>query len=188
MLWTYPYRMYDYRMTEMPTTNPEKEKSIDDNDRKFTLGTIDPRFLDGHGAHSYVLVTDWLETNEKDETKVACKKFQDGKVETLLITKTTVDGKRVAKKTEISEEDYRKYLEHAKVHVEKIRHEFSFIQDGVPFAIKYDEFIDSELRVLEVGSAAPADTESFKPENFPFTLKEVSDDKSFVGFRVVAHI
>jgi len=175
-------------MTETPKKNPEKKETVDDNDRKFTLPTIDAQFLADHSARSYLLVTDWIETNEADETKVAYKKFNDGSVEILLIAKVSDGDNRTAQKTPISEDEYKRYLGHTTVHVEKTRFEFEFVQDDTAFAMKYDEFTDSALRVLEVGAQTPADRTSFRPSAFPYPLKEVSDDPSFTGFRVATHI
>lgn len=175
-------------MTEIPQTHPEKKEIVADNDQKFTLGTIDPHFLAEHNARSYILVTDWLETNEVDETKVAYKKFDDGKMQILLIAKVTVDGNRTAEKREISEDEYREYLKHTGIHIEKKRFEFDFVQDGVSFAMKYDEFAHSSLRVLEVGAKNPDEVASFRSKDFPYELEDVSEDTSFSGFRVAAHI
>lgn len=175
-------------MTEIPTTNPEKNGPIDDNDRKFRLETIDPEFLLRHNTKSYTLITDWLETNEANETKVVCKKFDDGRIQMLLIAKNTVDGHRTAEKKEISADEYGEYLKLAKVHVEKIRYEFSINQDDAQFDAKYDEFSNSNLRVLEVGPDTSGKDELFKPEGFEYKLEEVSDNITYSGFRVATHI
>lgn len=175
-------------MTEIPNSNPEKNGLVDDNDRKFTLETIDPEFLVKHSTKSYLLTTDWLETHEANETKVVCKKFDDGRVQMLLIAKNTVNGHRTAEKKEISVDEYNEYLKLAKIHVEKVRYEFSIDQDGTRFDAKYDEFIDSSLRVLEVGPDTSGKDELFKPEDFQYTLEEVSDDATYTGFRVATHI
>lgn len=176
-------------MTEIPKVSPEKKEIIEDNDRKFILETVDPQFLAEQNARSYLLITDWLETNEADETKVAYKKFDDGNVQILLIAKTTVNGNRTAEKRGITEAEYARYLEHAKVHVEKKRFEFEYTQkDGTTFAVKYDEFVNSSLRVLEVGPASQPDGGIFKSEDFPYKLEDVSDDISYVGFRVAGRL
>lgn len=97
-------------------------------------------------------------------------------------------GNRTAQKKPISDDDYKRYLEHATLHIEKRRFEFDFALAGITFALKYDEFTDSQLRVLEVGAKTPKDKGSFTPESFPYPLKEVSSDASFTGFRVATHI
>lgn len=176
-------------MIEFSKNNPEKKEIVNDNDQKFTLETIDPQFLTSHNALSYLLVTDWLETNEADETKVAYKKFDDGSVKILHIAKVTIDGNRTAEKRELTEVEYEKYRNFTKIHVEKRRYEFDYVQeDGSSFAVKYDEFIDSSLRVLEVGAKVSSNEASFKSEDFPYELKDVSNDDSFIGFRVATHI
>ena len=103
---------------------------------------------------------------------IAYKKFDDGTVKILHIAKVTIDGNRTAKKREITEAEYERYRSNAKIHVEKRRYEFT----------------NSSLRVLEVAAKVLDDTTSFNPEDFPYMLKDVSDDNSFVGFRVSAHL
>ncbi|MBI3889374.1 hypothetical protein HY312_02255 [Candidatus Saccharibacteria bacterium] len=179
-------------MTEIPKNNPEKKEVVDDNDRKFTLETIDPQFLAENKTKSYTLITDWLETNDADETKIVRKIFHEGKdeekVQTLLIAKITVGGNRTAEKKEISDDEYNEYLKQTKIHIEKTRYEFDIDQDGARFNAKYDEFSDSNLRVLEVGPDTLGENKQFKPEDFKYSLHEVSDDISFTGFRVARHI
>lgn len=175
-------------MTEIPYYNPEKNGAVDDNDRKFTLETIDPEFLAKHNTKSYVLTTDWLETHETNETKIVCKKFDDGSIQMLLIAKTTVNGHRTADKKEISEAEYNELLKQTKVHVEKIRYELSIDQGDAHFDTKYDEFPGSSLRILEVGLDKSGKDITFKPENFAQKLVEVSNDITYTGFRVAAHV
>lgn len=174
-------------MTEFPNNNPEKNNVVQDNDRKFTLETIDSQFLVENKIKSYLLITDWLETNEADETKIVRKIFDDGKVQTLLIAKITVNGNRTAEKKEITDGEYKEFLKQAKIRVEKNRYELSIDQNGVRFNAKYDEFVDSKLRILEVEPDTLDENKQFKPEDFAYSLHEVSDDISFTGFRVAGH-
>ena len=86
-------------MPEISAQNtPEKRKIIADNARKFIVDEIDPTLLDGDDTVSFTLTTDWLETGEDDEKKIAHKAFADGTAQTLLIAKVTVGGKRTANK------------------------------------------------------------------------------------------
>jgi hypothetical protein len=171
---------------EIPTNSPEKKELLDDNARKFTLGTIDPEFLQKHNAKSFLLTTDWLEMGESSEKKLAHKKYENGDVEILLIQKFTQDGKRtVPPKEKLTENQYQEFLASSPaLHVEKIRHEFDYIQNGISFSVKYDEFIGSELRVLEVDAQDEAERDSFEPKAFPYDLMEVTGDIRYYGYRV----
>ncbi len=168
---------------ETPTSNPEKEK-LDDNARKFVTGTLDPAFLDKNGVSSFTLTVDWLETNEDIEIKVAHKKFDDGKVQILLIAKTTQNGNRVSEKEKISEERYQQIKASSVLHLEKKRYEFEYKQNDTPFSIKYDEFADGKLNMLEVDASSEDQRESFSPTDFLAELEEVTGDIRYYGYRV----
>lgn len=170
---------------EFPTNTPEKHETLSDNDRKFIVGTIDQEFLAEHSAISYDLITDWLETNKDNETKLARKKFIDKDDQLLYIAKITVDDERKTKKTKLSETEYTKLLKHDVQHVEKTRYEFKFSQNGIEFTAKYDEFNDSTLRILEIDANTTDERNQFDPTIFPYTLDEVSDDKNYSGFRII---
>lgn len=109
-----------------------KKEPLDDNARKFTVEAVDPSFLEGNDMTSFALTVDWLETGVDNEKKVAYKKFTDGTVQILLIEKATKDGKRTSVKEKISEEEYEQYLAPAKLHLEKVRHEFEYVQTAIP--------------------------------------------------------
>lgn len=170
--------------TEIPTKNPEKREGIDDNDRKFVSHPIDSEFLKAQNASSYLLTTDWLETNTETETKIARKDFENGEVQLLHIAKVTINGDRKSKKKPISEIEYVKLLDPSKPHVEKRRYEFTLIQNGISFTIKYDEFTDSELRILEVNAPSDDERKAFDPSEFPYELTEVTGNEQYVGYRV----
>lgn len=166
-------------------SQPEQDKVVlDDNARKFIVEPIDPRFLETNNATSYLLVTDWLETGEDNEKKLAHKEFENGDVQILLISKVTVDGNRTSEKEKITEEQYKELLTGAIRHVEKRRHEFKYLQASVEFDIKYDEFTDSSLRVLEVDAPTDAERESFTLNGQFVGAREVTRDLRYYGYRV----
>jgi len=164
---------------------PELEKIVlDDNARKFVVSIIDPEFLEVNNAINHLLVTDWLETGEDNEKKVARKKFENGDVQILLISKVTIDGNRTSEKEKITEEQYKGLLTNSIRHVEKMRHEFKYLQDSVEFDIKYDEFTDSSLRVLEVDASTDTERESFTLNEQFVGAREVTGDLQYYGYRV----
>ena len=169
---------------EIPTSNPEKKEKLDDNARKFVTGTLDPAFLDKNGASSFTLTVDWLETDENTEVKVAHKKFDDGKIQILLIAKATKSGNRISEKEKISEERYQQLKASSVLHLEKKRYEFEYEQNGIPFSVKYDEFTDGKLNMLEVDASSEDRRESFSPTDFPAELEEVTGDIRYYGYRV----
>ena len=177
---------------EIPTS-PEKDKAIDDNDRKFTLPALPLEFLATHSTDSYYMITDWLETNDNDETKIVRKIYDDGEEKLLYITKVGVDEDRESKKTPLTEQAYGAYLENldpSKPHVEKRRYEFEFAQNGIDFTAKYDEFAGSTLRVLEVDAKTKLDKDknAFDPTAFDYPLTEVTGIKQFYGYRIASII
>lgn len=166
-------------------SQPEQNKVIlDDNARKFIVESIDPSFLETNNATSYLLVTDWLETGENNEKKLARKEFENGEVQILLISKVTVDGNRTSKKEKITEDQYKELLIGSTRHVEKMRYEFKYIQHSTEFDIKYDEFTDSILRVLEVDTSSNADRELFTVDEQFNGAREVTGDLQYYGYRV----
>lgn len=175
---------------EIPRNNPEKKELLDDNARKFTLDTIDPEFLQKNNTKSFLLTTDWLEMDESSEKKLAHKKYKNGDVEILHIQKFTQDGKRtVPPKEKLTEDQYQEFLALSPaLRVEKIRHEFDYTQNGISFSVKYDEFVDSELRVLEVDAQNEAERDSFAPRAFPYDLTEVTGDVQYYGYRVATKL
>ena len=173
---------------EIPRNNPEKKELLDDNARKFVVDTIDSEFLHEHNAKSFLLTTDWLEMGENSEKKLAHKKYESGEIEILLIQKFTQNGKRtVPPKEKLTEEQYQEFLALSPaLHVEKKRHEFDYSQNGISFSVKYDEFVGSELRILEVDAQNEAERDCFEPGAFPYDVTEVTGDIRYYGYRVAA--
>jgi hypothetical protein len=169
---------------EIPTHDPEKKEKLEDNARKFITGALEPKFLGENGATSFTLTIDWLETDEANEKKVAYKRFDDGGIQILLIAKVTKDGNRTSEKEKITEEQYRELLGSSILHLEKKRYEFDYIQDGTPFSMKYDEFADEKLRILEVDASTNEGRNAFNPDDFPSELGEVTGDMRYYGYRI----
>lgn len=177
---------------EIPKNNPEKEKLIDDNARKFVTEPIDTQFLKDIQATPFTLSVSWLETNKDNEKKVAHKVFQDGRAELLLIRKEIQpDGDRKTLKEPITNRQYDKYVADSLLHLEKERFEFSYEQDGVIFDMKYDVFAGGKLFLLEVDSKnddkklAGVERRAFEPKHFlPAELKEVTEDIRYTGYRI----
>jgi len=168
-----------------PTPEHEKSKEVlDDNARKFITEPLDPEFLEAQGAIPFLLITDWLETGEDNETKVVYKKLNNGEVQIFLISKTTKDGKRTKEKEEITEEKYKELLGSPARHVEKMRHEFTYTQNGTTFAANYDEFAGGKLFMLDVDASTEEEKDSFSPSEFPIKLAEVTADMQYYGYRV----
>lgn len=170
---------------------PEHEKSkevLDDNARKFITEPLDPEFLEAQGATPYLLITDWLETGEDNETKIVYKKFDSGEAQILLISKTTKDGKRTKEKEEITEEKYKELLGSSARHVEKKRHEFTYVQNGTSFTVNYDAFAGGKLFMLDVDAQTEEEKDSFNPNDFQCRLVEVTGDTQYYGHRVASSI
>lgn len=164
---------------------PEKQKvTLEDNARKFTLAALDQSFLEQQAASAFLMTTDWLETNEDTEKKLTHKKFINGEVQILLIAKTTKNGSRTSEKEKITEQKYKQLLTGSVCNIEKMRYEFEYIQDGAHFDVKYDEFIGSSLRVLEVDAQSEEERELFMPTHFPAKLTEVTGTLEYYGYRV----
>ena len=169
---------------DIPKNSPEKKEKLEDNARKFTTEALDSEFLRAHNASSFTLTVDWLETGEDTEVKVAHKKFDNGDVQILLIAKTTKDGNRVSEKEKIDEGRYEELKASSVRHLEKKRYEFEHEQNGIPFSVKYDEFADGKLNMLEVDASSEEQRRSFSPDDFPAELEEVTGDIQYYGYRV----
>jgi hypothetical protein len=181
-------------IAEVPENKPNKEKgeAVADNARKFIVGPIDRSFLEERATSSTRLMVDWLEIDEGNgiETKLAYKEdLRSGNIKILLITKTTdKDGNRKTTREDVTEEEYERRKESltpTNPHLEKMRWEFTYVQNDIPFPVKYDEFADSELRMLEVDDSDTEEGIRFDSADFPIELREVSDDPNFTGSRVV---
>lgn len=179
-------------MTEqIPVYSPEKrEIPADDNARKFVTGAIDPEFLRGADATVFLLITDWLQIGNH-EIKLVCKKYENGNVEYLRIEKIrSGTDTKVPPKQKLTPEQYHELLETSelKLHAEKVRHEFTYSQNGIDFSLKYDVFVDSILKMLEVDAASDEQRLAFddKDKNLPFDeLQEVTGKEKYYGYQIV---
>lgn len=168
---------------EIHVNSPERKEVLDDNARKFILKELDSDFLREHDASSFVLIVDWLETGEDNEKKVAYKKFDNGNVQILLISKTTKDGNRTSEKEKITEERYNEFVASSILHLEKKRYEFEYPKGDVTFSMKYDEF-DGGLCILEVDAPSEAERNAFNTGDFSSELEEVTGDARYYGYKV----
>ncbi len=157
---------------------------LEDNARKFIVSPLDKTYLEKNSTASYVLAVDWIETSEDSEKKVAHRTFDDGHIQILLIAKVTHDGKRSSEKREITDAEYRELLKSSVLHLEKKRYEYTIAQNGISFAVKYDEFANSDLCMAEVDASTEEERDSFNPDNFPGILSEVTGDMRYYGYRV----
>lgn len=169
---------------EILKNNLENKEILDDNARKFLTDTIDPQFLEHQNATSFTLTTNWLKTGADHEEKLAHKDFGNGNIQILLIKKVTKGGNRTSEKQSIDKGEYERLLPLSTLHAKKRRYEFSFVQNDTPFSIKYDEFSDSDLRLLEVDAASDQERDIFSPNDFPYKLTEVTGDLRYYGYRV----
>jgi hypothetical protein len=174
------------------STKPENQSQpggqkdiVDDNARKFLVKPLDAAFLE-KSKTSFLLATDWLETGEDSERKVAHKTYTNGEIKIFLISKTTKDGRRISERQPISQEEYAKLLEESVSHLEKMRYEFDYEQNGTVFDVKYDVFSNSDLRVLEVDAATEEERNSFELSDFPSKLTEVTGEMQYYGYRVAS--
>lgn len=167
-----------------PANTSAKSEPLDDNARKFVVGAIDRAILEENESSSFTLTVDWLETGEDNEKKVAYKKFDNDDIQILLISKLTEGGKRTSVKEKITEETYKELLSSSVLHLEKKRHEFEYAQNNTSFSIKFDEFAESRLCILEVDAQSEIERDSFNPNNFPAKLTEVTGDIRYYGYRI----
>jgi hypothetical protein len=164
----------------------QKKQKLEDNARKFTLNSLEYSFLQAWDATSYSMTTDWLETNEDTEKKVVLKEYPSGVIKTILISKAMVDGDRTSEKEDISREQYAELAETAELHLQKTRYEFDYVQHGITFHIKYDEFAHSDLRVLEVDADTEDQRTSFDVTAFPAGLTETTGNLDYYGYRIAS--
>ena len=167
-----------------PGVNERDIGPVDDNARKFTLEPLSTGFLDDVRATSFNLTIDWLEMAEETEVKLSRKAYDDGNTQLYRIEKRTVDGNRTSTKVPISQDKYDRLLANSVLRIEKRRHEFKYVQGHVLFDMKYDEFKDSPLRILEVEEIEGEKGEHFQPAEFMLPLTEVSDDPQYTGYHI----
>lgn len=171
-------------MSHQSPVQNETKTVLEDNARKFIIDSLESVFLKENNAISYILTTDWFETGEDSEKKIAYKKFENGDTQILFISKTTQNSNRTSEKKNITQQEYEEFLKSTVLRIEKKRYEFKYSQDGFVFTIKYDEFIGSQLKVLEVDADTQEERERFNPINFPAKLIEVTGDLQYYGYRI----
>lgn len=159
-----------------------------DNARKFIVDAIDSSFLEKNNSKSFLLIVDWLVTEEDSEKKIVYKKFTTGEIQYWLVEKF-INGasSRVTNKTKLAESEYNEFLKSSTVHLEKMRYEFSFTQDSsnnISFELKYDEFAGSKLCMLEVDGANEEVRDSFNLKDFPYKITEVTGNMQYYGYRI----
>lgn len=169
---------------EEQSHHEKQQEALDDNARKFVIEPMSNLLLEENGAVGFLLSVDWLEIDKNEERKIVYKKFDNGDTQTLQISKTTRNGKRVSQKVKISKQEYDELLNSSVRHLEKRRYEFEHIQDGKVFDIKYDNFIGSDLHILEVDATTEEDRYTFNTDNFPSALSEVTGQLQYYGYRV----
>jgi hypothetical protein len=165
-----------------PAIKAEDKEVLKDNARKFVVRGISQDLLTG--SRSYLLKADWLETNQTDEKKITSKEFADGSTQLLLVTKVSKDWNRVSERRELDQAEYEALLEQSVLHLAKRRHEFKVTQNEIVYTIRYDEFQDSELCILEVDASSALERAKFDPALFPAELTEVTGNLGYYGYRV----
>ncbi|HSW77544.1 MAG TPA: hypothetical protein VLG36_01980 [Candidatus Chromulinivoraceae bacterium] len=59
------------------------------------------------------------------------------------------------------------------------------MQNSIAYSVKYDEFPDGNLRILEVDASSEQERSSFSPSDFPEgEPEEVTGDARYYGYRV----
>ena len=166
----------------------EVERAPDDA-RKFIVHNLDSTILDGNDIVRCNFPTDWIETDENTEKKIVRKVYDDGTIQMLLIAKTTESGKRSSEKRPLIQNEYDSLLKLSQLRVDKNRYSFNYTQGNVVFKVNYDEFVGSELRILEVDTETEELRAMFEPDKFPAQLEEVAaGDRSYEGYRVASHL
>lgn len=174
---------------ETPMKNPEMNKGISDNDRKFIVEDISSEFLVTHAKDMYDMDTYWIETNNDNEAKLVEKTRNNTEKEFLYIAKVGVEQDRKSEKTKLTQQQYTEQLDTidpSKPHVKKRRYEFELTQNGIEFVAKYDVFAGSTLRVLEIDAKSKTDEDrnAFDPHAFGFAIVEVTGITQFYGHRI----
>ena len=166
---------------------PVRATLTEDNARKFLAGPFSPKFLEQHSAIEFSLATDWLFGESACEIKAVCRKRVNAQARYHLITKFSSGANRLSHKFELAEDAYCRLIKSSCARLEKQRWEFSFLQDGVLFSLKYDRFDIGDCYVLEVDAANGQQhvRQSFHADFFPYTLEEVSGDMRYYGIRMV---
>ncbi len=163
---------------------PTNQELLEDNARKFIVKSFDNSILEEGATKSYSLETDWLEMDDATEKKLAYKKYSNGAIDILLISKATGPNGRVSQKEKITDEEYNRLLPGSVRRLVKVRHEFTHIQGDIRFEMKYDIFEGSKLQILEVDAKTDAERNGFNNNTFPGKIVEVTGDLRYYGYRI----
>lgn len=176
-------------MLERETDQPAIAIANDDA-RKFVTTSFGDAFLKRHNAETFNLTTDWLFGGDSCEIKIVCRQYSDRGDRYHLITKYADGTTRRSYKLELQEKAYLRLTKSSCAHLEKERCEFDFVQDHVPFILKLDRYGVKGYCVLEVDAASrqEADRRSFRPDRFPYELREVSGDLRYYGIRLATNL
>lgn len=170
----------------MVTTNdtPQTIQNKPDNARKFLVDEFDPALIP-EGATSYVMTTVWTDMSEENDAKAVHKVYDDGAPDGyFFVEKVGPHGAREAKRRIISKAEYdQAIIGHEQSTARKRRTEFTL--DGLE--MKFDEYLDGPLHIIEVDAATPEAREAFDPGVFPWKLHEIFDE-SYDGYRVLKHL
>jgi hypothetical protein len=160
-----------------------------DNARRFLTGPIDAAFLRENGAVRHALRVDWIVALPNRERKLVAKTPEGGEPQLWHVEKETdASGGRTVQKRRLEAREYRELLAlPIMAHLEKTRHELTYLQGPTLFSLRYDEF-PSGGRLLEVDAPTAAEREGFDPAEFPYPLQEVTGDRRYEGYRIVGEI
>lgn len=190
---------HTYMSHNLPPSNEVEPKPVEDNARKLVLFQLDQDKLRAFDATTYDMEIQWIDTSDDFETKVVCKVYDSDErdPQVLKISKSTVDGKRLTTREPISYEEFVEIKERhqGKPHLTKRRSEFDYEQDGVQYAMKYDEFrvgqrIDGAQQLfcmLEVDAVTEDQRERFDPELFePSQIyAEATGNPNYTGYKII---
>lgn len=193
-------------MTELPPKPEREQKQVDDNDRKFVLTPVEDGEFNPVYEKAYDMTTWWLIAEDNREKKLVHKVFHSGVEEYWLITKKTDGKNRKSDKVllytdadtdaEVDADALKGIMElvgNRDDSSRKARYELSYVQGDIKYNLKYDVFIDSYLRVLEVDSVSKRaeERDAFDPRAFEglfqhsFALEEVTGQAAYTGHNVI---
>lgn len=163
------------------------EDSKYDNARKFIVQQqIGLEFLASKKATLSFLIIDWIATDETREEKLVCKLHTSGRVEYKSTMKEWRADSRSKLERQLKFSEYEELRTRSLLRLEKARYEFGVEQDNLGFFVKYDEFVASPLRILEVDAYHPEQRAAFDPSRFGYSLSEVTGSRRYYG-HMVAH-
>jgi hypothetical protein len=178
---------YCWRVAKTKTEAARTRATLtDDNARKFVTVPFSSKFLERQNAIEFSLKTDWLFGESACEIKTVCRKQFNTPARYHLITKFSNGANRLSHKLELGKDTYCRLIKSSCARLEKERWEFTLLQNGVLFSLKYDKFDVGDCYVLEVDAANGEQhaRRAFRPDLFPYKLKEVSGDLKYYGIRM----